>query len=789
MTPIRHAFTLLEVILVTAISAIIFMALTWAMYTGASLRTHLNQKGMQLDDGNRIVQEIAIELRTADQAFIYRSISGDKLWSFRVCTALDNQGMPVWGSGRIVTLKADGRLLTERTSFSSFDAVTQTYVVTPPADGGEVVTLTREAQSFDISDVTSQSAAGSSALNGRLVNLSLTMKPVGDQAKGPTYGRSVFLRQTWTSPMFTESIDTGGGTTTTAPEIGLARVGGSAVTDGGTDTLGSAFTVGVPTVVRYNIINSGTNTLTISGSATISNTSGCSITVSRVPPSTIAAGATDYLELTVTPSETTWHADVAVFNNDADENPYNWTMSATSAPSSPVISVSRAGNVVSLGSTDQPADSFKNNRVTTLRYDVANTGSSPLIISQVLLGATYSNCTFAVQKSITTAIPVGSSDYLLIDITPSNPTWYCWVAILNNDPTNGTFTWKISSTGVPPANPVMSVNRQSGPTVANNGTDALGTAFVLGNATVIRYNVGNTTGTGPLMITSGPTLSGVYGCTLTLSRALPSTIAIGASDYFELTLTPSAAAFGGGVSIANNDSNNNPYSWSLSGATPPLPGISVQRQGGATVVCGGTDAAGSSWTTGTAATVRYTVSNPGTAALTLGSVSLGTATGCTVTISRILPTSIAAAANDYFELSLTPNASNWSFAVSFTTNVSGQNPFTWTTSGTATGTTPPPVNPLDNMSVSWGLDEDPAAKKWLIRVTVNRPDTFALTSSNCTVTTTSPSSFTVKRGWVSGDGISPANCAVVSSSNFSGTFTITVTATYASQSKTWSKSY
>ena len=113
------------------------------------------------------------------------------------------------------------------------------------------------------------------------------------------------------------------------PEINVTR---SAITvaDGSTDVV-AGVTVGVPTAVSYVVANTGTASLTL-GAVTISSLVNCTAVVSATPAASVAALASTSLEVTVTPSATTWSCSVSVVTNDTNENPMNWTMSNAAAP-------------------------------------------------------------------------------------------------------------------------------------------------------------------------------------------------------------------------------------------------------------------------------------------------------------------------------------------------------------------------------------------------------------------------------------------------------------------------
>ena len=80
----------------------------------------------------------------------------------------------------------------------------------------------------------------------------------------------------------------------------------------------------------YTIANTGNVALTITNPVTIAGLVNCTATVATAPAASVAAAGTTTLVITVTPTAAgAFSFTVSVVNNDADENPYNWTVSGT----------------------------------------------------------------------------------------------------------------------------------------------------------------------------------------------------------------------------------------------------------------------------------------------------------------------------------------------------------------------------------------------------------------------------------------------------------------------------
>jgi M6 family metalloprotease-like protein/uncharacterized repeat protein (TIGR02543 family) len=113
-----------------------------------------------------------------------------------------------------------------------------------------------------------------------------------------------------------------------------------------------------------------------------------------------------------------------------------------------------------------------------------------------------------------------------------------------------------------PADPEMAVTR--GGVVADGGTDAVSGTEV-GAGTQLTYTIANQGGT-DLTLTTPVTATPVANCSITVNTQPTSPVASSGSTPLVLTITPTGTgAWSATVSIANNDSDENPYNWTISG--------------------------------------------------------------------------------------------------------------------------------------------------------------------------------------------------------------------------------
>jgi hypothetical protein len=137
------------------------------------------------------------------------------------------------------------------------------------------------------------------------------------------------------------------------------------------------------------------------------------------------------------------------------------------------------------------------------------------------------------------------------------------------------------------------------------------------------------TGLAALTLSGAPvTVLGDHSADFTVTHPLSSSIPAGQSVSFKITCDPSALGVRTGlVSIANNDSNENPYTFNIQGTgTDPLPVMSILSSNGTLVVTNGasviSEALGNDfgeilWIGAVSAERTFVITNKGTANLTL----------------------------------------------------------------------------------------------------------------------------------------------------------------------------
>lgn len=110
--------------------------------------------------------------------------------------------------------------------------------------------------------------------------------------------------------------------------------------------------------------------------------------------------------------------------------------------------------------------------------------------------------------------------------------------------------------------PEMAVSRSGA--LADGGTDSV-SGTVAGSGTQLTYMIANS-GSGALSLTVPVMVGGQTNCAVTVNTQPPASVVAGASASLVVTVTPTAAgAWSFTLSVANDDTDENPYNWTVGG--------------------------------------------------------------------------------------------------------------------------------------------------------------------------------------------------------------------------------
>ncbi|MCC6465257.1 MAG: choice-of-anchor D domain-containing protein [Planctomycetes bacterium] len=495
------------------------------------------------------------------------------------------------------------------------------------------------------------------------------------------------------NPTYTWTVS--GNAASPAPTLDLQRPTYTSIPGSGTDNVG-ALPAGTAANLQYTIMNTGTANLSLTGSPIVqlSGFSNCSATVSAQPSvSTLQPlyGVFFTVDVTPTTSGQGFSFSMSIASNDTARNPYTITVSGTAGTQSgsPEIDVKRGTAVVANNGTDS-VGSATVGVGTGYSYTIENTGTAALNLvgSPMVQLSNLSNCSALVSAQPgSSGVAAGGSTGFTVTVTPGSAAAFSVkVSIANNDSDENPYSFTISGTGSATAAPEMDLQRSGG--IADGGTDNVGIQPAAGSNS-FTYTVSNT-GNAVLSV-STVQVGATSNCSVNVTAQPASSVAAGGSTTFTISVTPAGAgSFTANLSIPNDDSNENPYDFTIAGTGQVIaPDIAVQRPLGVTIA--GTEALGTV-AFGTQQALTYTIINTGTQALNLtGSPLVAVAAGsnCTVVVNQQpAGATLAAGATTTFTISLNVLAAGaFSYSVSILNNVVGKNPYAFTTNGTG-GTLP-----------------------------------------------------------------------------------------------------
>jgi len=264
--------------------------------------------------------------------------------------------------------------------------------------------------------------------------------------------------------------------------------------------------------------------------------------------------------------------------------------------------------------------------------------------------------------------------------------------------------WTVGDTSLPLSGAEMDVqgngvsiaDGDNTPSAADH-TD-FGNANIAGGSVVRTFTILNT-GSANLTLTGTPkvVIGGAHAADFTVTTQPASPVAAGGNTTFQVTFAPSAAGLRSAtISIANDDTDENPYDFSIQGTGILAPEMDVQGNGVSIADGDNTPSAadhthfGDANIAGGSVVRTFTIRNTGSADLTLtGSpkVVLGGTNAADFTVIAQPASPVAAGGNTTFQVTFKPaDAGFRSATLSIANNDADENPYNFSISGTGVNT-------------------------------------------------------------------------------------------------------
>ena len=453
------------------------------------------------------------------------------------------------------------------------------------------------------------------------------------------------------------------------PEINVRTADNTDIPDAASFDFGTAF-LGAPISIIFTVENTGTADLILTEPVTLPQGF---FLLNSFDSTTLSPSDSAFFEVQLDDTLGTSEGELSFGNNDPDEDPYNFTITGTVDPT-PEIEVSVDGADVSDGGSVEFGDTIVGTPVVKT-FTISNSGTADLTLSNPTLPDGFS-LDGAFPDSIATN---GSKNFQIRLDAEASGAFSDTLSFDTNDIDENPFSFALA--GTVNAVPEIEVS-VDGTDIPNSGSVSFGST-VVGSAIIKTISVANT-GTADLILSNLALTDG-----FSLVGAFLNDIAAGGTESFQVQLdADSVGTHSGPLSFDTDDNDENPFSFTITGEVNPEPepeiGVSAD---GTDIPDGGTVSFGST-VAGSSVVKTFTVSNTGEAALNLSNLALPEGFSQVGTF----PASVVARGAEDFQVRLDAVSANaYSGTLSFDTDDSDENPFSFTITGTVNPTSEPEI--------------------------------------------------------------------------------------------------
>ncbi|HEX4953158.1 MAG TPA: choice-of-anchor D domain-containing protein, partial [Thermoanaerobaculia bacterium] len=456
---------------------------------------------------------------------------------------------------------------------------------------------------------------------------------------------------------------------------------------------------------RFNITNTGNANLNITNAASLVSGTGWSLIETPVTP--IAPGTTSYFRVRIQSATAgTFTGTVSIASDDPNDSPYAFSVQATvNPPPAPNITVAQNwdGANVAKGATITYTPNVPAGQADSRRFNITNTGNANLNITNA--ASLVSGTGWSLIETPVTPIAPGATSYFRVRIQSATAgTFTGTVSIASDDPNDSPYSFTVRATVDAPLIPAIAVSQNwDGANVAKGATITFTPNVPAGQADSRRFNITNTGNTN-LNITNAASLVSGTGWSLIETPVTP--IPPGGTSYFRARiLSSTGGTFTGTVSIASDDPNDNPYTFSVRATVdpPPQPEIRVFRDWDNVELTSGAGFVFPELAPGVPDSRQFRIENQGPGTLTLTNPSSLVAGACFSQIGDPPATSLAQGASTLFRVRLQcATGGIYAGTVSIASNDGDENPFTLNLSGRVGNLPPMRITAPDGSLVGTG---------------------------------------------------------------------------------------
>ena len=471
----------------------------------------------------------------------------------------------------------------------------------------------------------------------------------------------------------------------TAPEIALELASGNTLTDGVSSVTFGSSSLGASGVSQGFFIRS-TGSAGLGGlSLSLAGSHPGDFTVSSIP-ATLAAGSNTSFTVTFNPlAAGARSAILRVASNDADENPFDITLTGTGVAVPEIHMELATGTVltdglssVAFGSPNLGSSGVSQGFVIR---SIGSAGLSGLSLS--LAGSHPGDFTVS---SIPATLAAGSTASFGVTFNPlAAGARSAILRVASNDADENPFDITLTGTGV--AVPEIHMELANGTALADGVSGVAFGSTNLGASGLFQGFIIRSTGSASL---GGLALSlaGSHPGDFTVS-SIPASIAAGSNASFLVTFKPLATGARSAIlRVASNDADENPFDITLSGTGVGVPEIAVAGPTGADLKSGASVIAFNHQDlVSPGETLAFTIHNHGSAALAGIKLTLTGGQAADFGIKTPPASFIAPGASAAFAVTFRPNAAGSRSAVlHIASNDADENPFVIALAGNATAT-------------------------------------------------------------------------------------------------------